>query len=127
MRVELDQSAAQVNERDQVIKGLEVDARQLRNQLAEQRREAVASAEGLQQAYAKIALLEGQIRQYKEVSSERATRVAQPDDAQAYRKQKVRAIIERSRHREQEVQTVQEDFVSEYERALEEEAKKLRQ
>jgi chromosome segregation ATPase len=86
MRVELDQSATQVNERDQVIKGLEVDARQLRNQLVEQRREAVASAEGLQQAYAKIALLEGQIRQYKEVSSESAARVAQPDDAQAYRK-----------------------------------------
>ena len=69
------------------------------------------------------------MRQYKEVNAESARRVAErwgKDDAQADRKKEVRAIIERSRHREQEVQTVQEDVASENERALEEEVKKIR-
>lgn len=69
------------------------------------------------------------MRQYKEVNAESARRVAErwgKDDAQADRKKEVRAIIERSRHREQEVQTVQEDVASENERALEEEVNKIR-
>ena len=89
MRVDLDHSAAQLAERDEVIKTLEGDARQLRDLLAEQRREAVASAEALQQAYAKVAILEGQVRQYKEVNAESARKVAErwgKDDAQADRK-----------------------------------------
>ncbi len=46
----------------------------------------MASAEDLHNAFARIALLEDQVRQYKEVAAKSTSRVVdkdQPDDAQA--------------------------------------------
>ena len=64
-------------------------------------------------------MLEEQLRNYRESNDSRAQE-KEHDDAQAYRNKEVRSIIERSRYRDQQIQTVQDDVISEYEKSLEE-------